>query len=151
MTLRDKDLPPVWFPQIPSYSSSRSSFVASGWTQSRYGSEKEHLYNFWSSNSQKQGAFLLILSASDLSSGKMSSLRYSTIESIQLGPILIWWTWTACPFISVGLHKSSIRITQGRLCAEEVTSVAMESACVFPLLGTCNRVKDSNPDCKCLT
>ena len=66
-------------------------------------------------------------------------------------PCLTWWTWTIFPFTSVGLHKSSIRITRGRLCAEEVASVAKESACVFPLLGTCSRLKDSNPNCKCLT
>ena len=29
--------------------------------------------------------------------------------------------------------------------------MARESACVFPLLGSCNRLKDSNPDCKCLS
>ena len=41
--------------------------------QSRYGPEEEHLYNFWTSDSQKLGAFLLTLSASDLSSDKISS------------------------------------------------------------------------------
>ena len=81
----------------------------------------------------------------------MSSLRYSTMKSIQLGPTLIWWTWTACPLTSVGLHKSSIRITWGRFCVEEVPSVARELACVFALLGTWKRVKDSNPDCRCIT
>ena len=81
----------------------------------------------------------------------MSCLRYSTIESFQLGPTLIWWTWTTGPLTSVGLHKSSIRITRGRLCTKEVANVARESACVFPPLGTCKRVKDSNPDYRCLT
>ena len=151
MALWDKDLPPVWLPQIPSCSSLRSSSVASGCIQNRYDLEKEHLYDFWSLDSQKQDVFLLILLASDLSSGKMSFLKYSTIGSIQLGLALIWWTWTACHFTFMGLHKSSIRITRGRLCAEEVASMARESACVFPLLGTCNRVKDSNPNFKCLT
>ena len=51
---------------------------------------KKRLYNFWSLDSQKRGTFLLILSASNLSSGKMSFLRYSTIRSIQLGLTLIW-------------------------------------------------------------
>ena len=64
---------------------------------------------------------------------------------------LTWWTWTSLPFTSMGLHKSSIRITRGRLCSEEVASMARESACVFPLLGMCSRLKDSNPDYKCLT
>ena len=58
--------------------------------QSRYGQEKERLYNFWTSDSQKQGAFLRTLSTSDLSYDKMSSLKNSTIGSIQLGPTLTW-------------------------------------------------------------
>ena len=151
MTLWDKDLPPVWLPQIFSCNSSRSSSYTSGWMQSRYSLEKERLYNFWSLDSQKRGAFLRTLLAFDLSSGKKSSLRNSTMWSIQLGPTLTWWTWTTSPFTSVGLHKSSIRITRGKLCAEEVASVARELACVFPLLGTCSRLNDSNLDCKCLT
>ena len=151
MALWDKDLPFVWLSQIPSCNFSRSRSDASGWMQSRYGPEKEHLYNFWSSNSQKRDAFLRILLASNLSSGKMSSLRNNTIGSIQLGPTLTWWTWTIFPFTSIGLHKSSIRITWGKLCAEEIASVARESVYVFPLLGTCSRLNDSNLDCKCLT
>ena len=81
----------------------------------------------------------------------MSSLKNSTIGSIQLGLPLTWWMWTTFPIASVGLHKSSIRITWGKLYAEEVASVARESACVFPLLGMCSRLNDSNFDCKCLT
>ena len=53
--------------------------------------------------------------------------------------------------ISVGLHKSFTRITRGKLCAEEVASVAKELACVFLLLGICDKMKDSNPNYKCLT
>ena len=64
---------------------------------------------------------------------------------------MTWWTWAAFPITFVGLHKSSIRITQGKLSVEEVASVARESACVFPLLGMCNRLNDLNFDCKCLT
>ena len=119
--------------------------------QSRYGPEKKRLYNFWSSDSQKRGAFLRTLLASDLSSGKMSSFRNSAIGSIQLGPTLTWWIWATFPFTSVGLHKSSIRITYGKLYTKEVASVARESACVFPLLGVCSRLNDSNLECKCLT
>ena len=52
---------------------------------------------------------------------------------------------------SVGLHKSSTRMTEGKFCVEKVASVARESTCVFPLLGICNMLKDSNPGCKCLT
>ena len=81
----------------------------------------------------------------------MFSLRNSIMESIQLGPTLTWWTWTTFPLTLVGLHKSSIRITRGKLYAEEVASVARESACVFPLLGTCSRLNNSNFDCKRLT
>ena len=81
----------------------------------------------------------------------MSSLKNSTIGSIQLGLTLTWWTWITFSFTSVGLYKSSIRITWGKVYAEEVTSVARESACVFPLLGMCSRLNDSNLGCKCLT
>ena len=118
---------------------------------SRYDPEKKRLYNFWSSDSQNRGAFLRTLLASDLLLGKMSSLRNSTIESIQLGPTLIWWIWTMFLPILVGLHKSSTRITQGKLCAEEVASVARELVRVFLLLGICDKLKDSNTDCKCQT
>ena len=138
-------------PQISSCNSSRSNSTASGCTHSRYGLEKDLLYNFWSSDSQNRGAFLRTLLAFDLLSGKVSSLRNSTVESIQLGPTLTWWIWTPFPPFSVGLYKSSAIITRGKLCAEEVTSVARESTCVFLLLGIYDKLKDSNPDCKCLT
>ena len=117
---------------------------------SKYGPEKEHLYNFWSSDSQNREAFLRTLSASDFPSGKISSWRNSTIESIQLGPTIIWWTWTISLFISAGLHKSSIRITRSRPYAEEVARVAKELTCVFSFLGICSKLKDSNPDCNYL-
>ena len=151
MALWDKYLPLVWLPQIPSCNSSKSSFDTSGCMQSRYGPKKERLYSFWSSDNQNRGAFLHILSASNFSSDKISSFKNSTMGSIQLGPTLTWWTWTTSFLTSMGLHKSSTRMTRGKLCAKEVTSVARESACVFPLLGMCNRLKDSNPNCKCLT
>ena len=44
--------------------------------------EKERFYNFWSLDSQNRGAFFRTLLASDLPSGKISSLRNSTIEFI---------------------------------------------------------------------
>ena len=44
----------VWLSQIPSCSSSTSSSDASGCMLSKYGSEKERLYNFWSSDSQNR-------------------------------------------------------------------------------------------------
>ena len=148
--LWDKNLPPVWIPQIPSCNSLRSSFDASGCMHRKYGPLKECLYNFWSLDSQNWWVFLRTLSAFDFSSGKISSLRNSTMEFIQLGPTLIWWIWTTPFFTLVGLHKSLTRITRGKFCIEEVARVAKESACVFPLLGTCNKLKDSNPNCKCL-
>ena len=126
--LWDKDLPPVWLLQIPSCNSFRSSSDASRCRHNKYGLEKERLYNFWSSDSQNWRAFLRTLSASNFSLGKISSSRNSTMESIQLGPTLSWWIWTISLFISVGLHKSSTRITRSKLCAEEVARVARESA-----------------------
>ena len=71
--------------------------------------------------------------------------------SIQLGPTLTWWTWTTSLLTSVGLYKSFTRMTWGKFRAEEVASMVRESTCVFPLLGMCNRLKDSNSDCKWLT
>ena len=53
---------------------------------SKYGLEKKRLYNFWSSDSQNQDAFLHTLLALDFPLGKTSSLKKSTMESIQLGP-----------------------------------------------------------------
>ena len=124
--------------------------TTSGWMHSRYGLEKERLYSFWSSNSQNREVFLYTLSASTLSSGKMSSLRNRTIRSIQLSPNLSWWIWTFSLFTSAGLHRSSTKITRGRPCAEDVARVARESARVFMLLGIWCKEKESNLDCKCL-
>ena len=80
--LWDKDLPPVWLPQIPSCNSSKSSFDASRCMHSKYGQEKKRFYNFWSSDSQNHGAFFRTLSTSNFPSSKISSLRNSMIESI---------------------------------------------------------------------
>ena len=151
MALWGKDLSSMWLPQIPSCNFSRSSSNALGCMHSRYGPKKERLHSFWSSDSQNQGAFLRILSASDFSSGKISSFKNSTTWSIQLDPTLTWWTWTTSLLTFIGLHKSSTRMTRGNLRVKVVVSVARESACVFPLLGMCNRLKYSNPNCKCLT
>ena len=51
----------------------------------------------------------------------------------------------------MGLYKSSTRITRGKSYAEEVASIDKESACALPLLGTCNKSKESNFNCKHLT
>ena len=129
----------------------RTQFWGSGCMQSKYSPEKKRLYSFWSSESHNQEAFLHILSASVFSSGKMSSFKNSTKGSIQLGPTLTWWTWITSLFVTKGLHKSSTRMTKGRLWAEKVASVAKDSACVFPLLGLCSKLKESKCDCRCLT
>ena len=141
----------MWLPQIPSCNSSRSSSIASGCTHNRYKLEEDLLYSFWSLDSKNQGAFLRTMSASNLFLGKTSSLRNIIIRSIQLGPTLTWWTWTTFLNTLEGLYKSSTRITRGKPYAKEVASVARESACTFLLLGTCNKTKYSNPDCKRLT
>ena len=98
----DKDLPSVWLSQIPSWSSSRSDYDASGCTQSKYGLEKEHLYNFLSLDIQNRGAFLRTFSTSDFSSGNTSLSRNINIGSIQLGPNLIWWIWSKSLLVGVG-------------------------------------------------
>ena len=150
MALWAMDLSLVWLPQIPSCNSSKCNFDASGWMQSRYGPENEHLYSFWSLDSQNWGAFLCIFSAFDFSSGKTSLLRNWIIGSIQLDPILTWWTQIIFPLILKGLHRSSMRITWGKFYTEEIASVARESAWVFPLLGMCCRLNDSTFIFRCL-
>ena len=92
MALWVRDLPPIWLPQIPSCNSTRSNSNASGCMHSRYGSKKNHLYNFWSSDRQNQGAFRSIFSASYLSYGKTFLLWNWMMGSIQLGPTLTWLT-----------------------------------------------------------
>ena len=42
-------------------------------------------------------------------------------------------------------------MTQGKSYVEDVARVVRESAYVFPLLWICNKLKYSNPDCRCLT
>ena len=96
-------------------------------------------------------AFLHTLSASILSLGRISSFKNCSMESIQLGPALIWWIWVVSLLVYVGLYKSSIRITRGKSCAEEVASIAKESVCALPFLGICNKSKESNFDRRHLT
>ena len=141
----------MWLPQIPSCSSSRSDFDVSGCTQSRYGPENEHLYSLLSLNNQNRRAFLRIFLASAFFSGNIFLSRNSSIGFIQLGPKWIWWIWSNSFFVGVGVHKSSTIITRGKLCAEEVARVAKESVWVFPLLGICDKSKDSNFVCIHLT
>ena len=45
------DLPSVWLPQIPSWSSSSNTFTVLGWKHNKYGLEFDRLYNFYSSES----------------------------------------------------------------------------------------------------
>ena len=49
------------------------------------------------------------------------------------------------------MHRSSTSITLGKSYAEEVARVAKESAWVFPLLGICDKSKNSNFVCIRLT
>ena len=146
--LCDNDMPFVWLLHILSCISSKSGSTASEWTQSKYGPEKECLNNFCSSDNQKRGAFLCILSTSGFLLGKTPSLRNRTKRSIQLGPTMIWWTWTFSFFSSVGLCRSSTSITWGRSCLKKVARVAKESASVFLLLRIYCMVKNSKPDYK---
>ena len=147
--LWDKDLPLVWLPHSLHVTPLGVALMPQGVCITN--TAQKNLYNFWSSDSQNQGAILHTLLAFDFFSSKIFSLRNSTMESIQVGPTLIWWIWTISLFISVSLHKSSTRMTWGKPYAEEVARVARESACMFPLLELCNKLKDLNPDCRCLT
>ena len=150
MALWARDLPPVWFPQIPSCNSSRSNFDVSGCMHSRYGPEKDRLYNFWSSDSQNWGAFQRIFSASDLSYGTTSLLRNWMMGSIQLGPTRTWLMQIIFPFSPGNSPRSSTRIIRGQFWADEVANVSRESAWVFSPLGMCCKLNDSNFFCKCL-
>ena len=149
--LWNKDLPPMWLPQIPSCNSSRSSSNALGCIHSKCGPKKEHLYNFWSSDSQNQGSFRRTLSPSDFSLGKISSLRKKNygVHLARSHPNLMDMDHLILHLNS--LHRFSTRITRGRLYAEKVASGARESAWVFPLLGMFCKLKESKPNCKCLT
>ena len=124
----DRDLPPVWLPQMPSCNSSRIDSTVSRGTQSRYGPEKDRLYNFLSSDNQYRGALLRIFSASTLSSGNMSLSRNFNMGSIQFGDKLVWLIWQTSFSGEVGVHKSSTIITRGKFRTEEVARVAKESA-----------------------
>ena len=114
----DRDLPPVWLPQILSCSSFRSDSDVSGCTQSRYGPEKERLHNFLSLDNQNQGAFLCIFLAFAFSSGNISLSRNSSMGSIQLSPKLTWWIWSKSFLVGVGRNKSLTIITWGKFHAE---------------------------------
>ena len=78
-------------------------------------------------------------------------MRNFTIGSIRLGPTLTSWIQTMPLATSFALSRCSTRINRGRLPAEEVASVANESTWVFPLLETCDKLKRSKSDCRCLT
>ena len=56
------------------------------------------------------------------------------MESIQLGPSLIWWIRGIAWCTEVCVYRSSTNTTWGKSYAEDVARVANESACVFPLL-----------------
>ena len=71
--------------------------------------------------------------------------------SIQLRPILTSCIWTV-PFATLfALSRCSIRIIRDRPPTKDVASAANESAWVFPLLETCDKLKRSKSDYKRLT
>ena len=63
--------------------------------------------------------------------------------SIQLGPTLTSWAWTMSFASLLALPRCSTRIIQGSFHAEEVASVASESAWVLPLLEMCDKLNRS--------
>src|SRR6266702_264451 len=108
---------------MPSCNSSRIDSAVSGGTQSRYGPEKDRLYNFLSSDNQYRGALLRIFSASTLSSGNMSLSRNFNMGSIQLDDGLVCLIWQTSFSGEVGVHRSSTIITRGKFRTEEVAKV----------------------------
>ena len=147
----DRNLPPVWLPQIPSCNSSSSSSDALRWIHSKYSLEYERLYNLWSSDNQNRRAFLHIFSASDFSLGRILSLRNFTMGSIQLGPTLTSWIRTMPFATSLALSRCLTKTIQESPPTEEVASVANESVWVFPLLEMCDKLNRSKFGCKRLT
>ena len=63
--------------------------------------------------------------------------------SIQLGPTLTSWAQTVSFATSLALLRCSTRIIRRSSPAEEVASVANESAWVFPLLEMCDKLNRS--------
>ena len=71
--------------------------------------------------------------------------------SIQLGPTLTSWAQTVSFATLLALLRCSTRIIRESFPAEEVASVANESAWVFPLLEMCDRLNRSKLGHKRLT
>ena len=63
--------------------------------------------------------------------------------SIQLGPTLISWTQVVFFTTLLAPPRCSTRIIRGSCPAEEVASVASESAWVLPLLEMCDKLNRS--------
>ena len=63
--------------------------------------------------------------------------------SIQVGPTLTSWAWIVSFATSFALLRCSTRIIRRSSLAEEVVSVANESAWVFPLLEMCDKLNRS--------
>ena len=71
--------------------------------------------------------------------------------SIQLGPTLISWTRVVSFVILLALPRCTTRIIRGSCPAEEVASVAKESAWVLPFLEMCDKLNRSKTDQRRLT
>ena len=65
--------------------------------------------------------------------------------SIQLGSTLVSWTRVVFFATLLAPPRCSTRIIQGRCPAEEVASMANESAWVLPLLAMCDKLNKSKP------
>ena len=83
-----------------------------------------------------------------------SGVRWGTweLKKSDLNPFIYLFIYF---FVLTGslhaLYKSSTRMIRGKPYSEDVVRVANESACMFPLLETCVKLKNSKSDCKHLT
>ena len=90
--------------------------------------QKKNAYiTFYPRTAKTEELFFVFFLVSDFSSGNISLSMNSDMGSIQLGPSLIWWIQGTSLCNGVGVHKSSISITRGKSCAEDVAKVTKES------------------------
>lgn len=132
--LCDKDLPLVWLPEIPSWTSSNSGSTAFEWTQSKYGPKNNFLYNLYSLESQYCGAFLRIFSASNLSMDSAPSFKNEITWSIQLALTCMLFTLIGAQLTQLDATRSLTIMTRGRPCPKELVKVTNELAWQFLLL-----------------
>ena len=149
--LYDKDLPRIWLPQIPLWSSSSNTSITSGWTHCKYGPEYDCLYSFYYFESQYWSAFLWTFSALILFLGNVPSFRKDTTGSIQLGLTCIIFTLTGNWPYQLDATRSSTLITLSGPSSNEVAKVTNELAWGFLLLRTCFIENTSKLDYSCFT